>query len=82
MGGGGEEPGGTTVTPGVELVAGVLPEDERRDDASGLVSRVADEDDSDALLEEDEFKSLLGGESFGGDLSQSALPLEATFCES
>ena len=82
---GGAEPGGTTVTPGVELVAGLLPDDEGADDAR-LVSRVADDDESDGrddtLLEEDELKSVFRLESFGGDLPQSVLPLEAAFCES
>ena len=86
MGCGGGEPGGTTVAPGVELVAGVLPDDERVDDAAALVSRVADDDESDGrddvLLEEDELESVFRFESLGGDLPQSVLPLEAAFCES
>jgi hypothetical protein len=71
------------VTPRVELVAGVLPDDGGVDDAGALGPRVADDDDrDDTLLEEDELESVFRFVSFGGDLPQSDLPLEAVFCES
>jgi hypothetical protein len=80
---GGAAPGGTTVTPRVKLVGGVLPDDGAVDDAEALGSRVADEDGrDDTLLAEDELKSVFRFVSFGGDLPQSDLPLEAAFCES
>ena len=87
VGGVGDEPGGTMVTPGVELVAGAFTGGGRLDDAPGLVSRVADDEDcdgrDDALLDdEDELESLFRFESFGGDRPQSVLPLVAAFGES
>jgi hypothetical protein len=72
------------VTPGVELETAGRSVDEGCDDTPGLVSRGVEEvacdvRDDDTLLEEDEFKSDLGGASFGGDRSQFDLPLEDTF---
>jgi hypothetical protein len=64
-------------------VAAVLPDDGGVDDAGALGSRVADDDGrDDTLLEGDEFESVVRFVSFGGDLPQSDLPLEAAFCES
>ena len=67
------------MAPGVELVVGPLRDDEGVDDVR-LVSRVPDEDEydgrADTAFEEDEIESVRF-ESFGGDLSQSDLPLEA-----
>jgi len=61
------EPGGTIVTPGVELVAGPLLGDGALDDV---------------LLVEDELASVFRFESVGADRPQSVLPLEAVFGES
>ena len=78
MGDDAEEPGGTTVTPGVELVAEAPLDDGAGDDELRVVSRVPDDED-DVPVQEDELEAEVLDESFGGDLSQFALPLEATF---
>jgi hypothetical protein len=70
------------VTPRVELVAGVVPDDGGVDDAEALGFRVADDGGDVTLLEEDEFESVFRFVSFGADLPQSDLPLEAAFCDS